>query len=135
MSCLNYNHVVLAGRVAEDLELKSTSSGIAVTSFDIAVSRNAKKDEKQITDFITVVAWRGLAEFVTKYFHKGSAIFVTGSLQIRNWEDKNGVKRSKPEIVADDIKFIDSKKSDNNGSSSSVIDEFEDLSFEPPFGN
>ena len=88
------NCAVITGRLTADAELKSTASGVSVTSFTVAVDRNYQKqgEEKQ-TDFITVVAWRNTAEFISKYFKKGSMIAVQGSIQTRNYEDKNGNKR------------------------------------------
>ncbi len=107
----NLNKVMLIGRLAADPELRRTQSDLAVTSFSVAVNRRYNKDQAQQTvDFIDVVAWRQLAEFVTKYFKKGSAIFVSGSLQIRTWKDKDGNNRRTAEVVADEIQFVDSKK-------------------------
>lgn len=108
MSCLNYTHVVLAGRITHEPEVKNTSNNVPFVEFDVAVSR--KRGDEEVTDFFTVIAWKSRAEFVGRYFHKGMAVFVTGSLQLNKWEDKNGNKRTKVEILADDIRFIDSKK-------------------------
>lgn len=107
----NLNKVMLIGRLAADPELRRTQSELAVTSFSVAVNRPYRKDQaQQAVDFIDVVAWRNQAEFVTKYFKKGSAIFVSGSLQVRPWKDKDGNNRRSVEVVADDIQFVDSKK-------------------------
>ena len=107
----NLNKVMLIGRLAADPELRRTQNDLAVTSFSVAVNRPYRKDQaQQAVDFIDVVAWRNLAEFVTKYFKKGSAIFVSGSLQVRPWKDKDGNNRRAVEVVADDIQFVDSKK-------------------------
>ncbi len=107
----NLNKVMLIGRLAADPELRRTQSDLAVTSFSVAVNRRYNKDQaQQAVDFIDVVAWRNQAEFVTKYFKKGSAIFVSGSLQVRPWKDKDGNNRRAVEVVADDIQFVDSKK-------------------------
>lgn len=107
----NLNKVMLIGRLAADPELRRTQSDLAVTSFSVAVNRRYNKDQaQQAVDFIDVVAWRNQAEFVTKYFKKGSAIFVSGSLQVRPWKDKDGNNRRSVEVVADDIQFVDSKK-------------------------
>lgn len=107
----NLNKVMLIGRLAADPELRRTQSDLAVTSFSVAVNRPYRKDQtQQAVDFIDVVAWRNQAEFVTKYFKKGSAIFVSGSLQVRPWKDKDGNNRRSVEVVADDIQFVDSKK-------------------------
>lgn len=107
----NLNKVMLIGRLAADPELRRTQNDLAVTSFSVAVNRPYRKDQaQQAADFIDVVAWRNQAEFVTKYFKKGSAIFVSGSLQVRPWKDKDGNNRRSVEVVADDIQFVDSKK-------------------------
>ncbi len=107
----NLNKVMLIGRLAADPELRRTQSDLAVTSFSVAVNRRYNKEQaQQAVDFIDVVAWRNQAEFVTKYFKKGSAIFVSGSLQVRPWKDKDGNNRRAVEVVADDIQFVDSKK-------------------------
>ncbi len=116
MSCLNLNEVRLAGRVVNDPELKTTQgSGLSVTSFRVAVNRPRKEGQEDQADFVTVIAWRQRAEFVTRYFRKGMAIYVAGQLRSRTWEDGNGNKRSTLEVVADDIRFIDSKNENNNG--------------------
>ena len=111
------NHIVIQGRLTKDPELRRTSSGIPVASFCVAVERdwpNKETGEKE-TDFIDCVAWRQTGEFVSKYFTKGSMIVVSGRLQIRNWTDKDGVKRKSAEIVADNCYFGSAKKeSDSN---------------------
>lgn len=110
MSNFNFNKVILGGRLTADPELKTTQTGVSVTSFDVAINRKySGQNQQQITDFITVVAWRQTAEFVTRYFHKGSSICVVGSLQTRSWTDNNGQKRYATEVVADEINFVDSK--------------------------
>jgi single-strand DNA-binding protein len=104
------NNAVIMGRICEDLELRTTASGTSVTSFTVAVDRRFQKqgEEKQ-TDFLTVVCWKSTADFVCRYFHKGSMIAVQGSIQTRNYEDKNGNKRTAVEIVADNVSFCGSK--------------------------
>ena len=99
------------GRLTRDPELRRTQSGTAVTSFTIACDRDfkAQSGEKE-TDFIDIVAWRGTAEFVSKYFAKGRMAIVEGRLQIRDWTDNNGGKRRSAEVVADNIYFGDSKR-------------------------
>lgn len=110
MSSLNLNKVVLCGRLTADPELKQTQSGVAVCSFSVAVNRRYQKDaESQQTDFINVVAWRQQAEFVTRYFRKGSSICVVGTIQTRSWTDNQGQKRYATDVVADEINFVDSK--------------------------
>lgn len=111
------NHIVLMGRLTRDPELRRTQSGIPVASFTLAVDRDfGSKDsgEKQ-TDFIDIVAWRNTAEFVSKYFTKGRMAVVSGRLQIRDWQDKDGNKRRSAEVVADNVYFGDSKKSSEGG--------------------
>lgn len=105
------NSVIIMGRLTATPELKTTSSGLPVTSFTVAVDRRFQKqgEEKQ-TDFLNVVAWRQTADFVCKYFNKGSMIAVQGELQTRNYEDKNGNKRVATEIVADNVSFCGGKK-------------------------
>lgn len=110
------NHIVLMGRLTRDPELRRTASGVAVATFSIAVDRDfasSATGEKE-TDFIDIVAWRNTAEFVSKYFAKGRMAVVSGRLQIRNWNDKEGNKRRSAEVIADNIYFGDSKR-DNNG--------------------
>ena len=110
---LNLNKVVLAGRITADVELKQTSTGISVASFSIAVNRRFQSKgadgQAQQADFINVTAWRQTAEFISKYFHKGSPICITGSIQTRSWTDQNGQKRYTTEVVADEAMFVESK--------------------------
>ena len=113
------NHIIIMGRLTRDPELRRTGSGIAVASFTVAVDRDfSGKDSEKETDFIDCVAWRNTGEFVSKYFTKGRMIVVSGRLQIRNWNDKDGNKRRTAEVVADSCYFGDSKKDgDNSGGS------------------
>ena len=119
------NRIVLMGRLTRDPELRRTQSGTAVTSFSIACDRDFKTQggEKE-TDFIDIVAWRGTAEFVSKYFAKGRMAIVEGRLQIRDWTDNNGSKRRSAEVVADNIYFGDSKRDSAPG----------DYGAPPPYG-
>lgn len=111
------NCAVIMGRLTATPELRTTSTGISVTSFSVAVDRSyAKPGEERQTDFINVVAWRSTADFVTRFFTKGQMIAVQGSIQTRNYEDKNGNKRTAVEIVADNVSFCGSK-SESGGSS------------------
>ena len=107
------NHIVLMGRLTRDPELRRTGSGIPVTTFTLAVDRdfggNRETGERE-TDFIDIVTWRSTAEFVSKYFAKGRMAVVSGRLQIRNWNDKDGNKRRSAEVVADNVYFGDSKR-------------------------
>lgn len=110
------NHITIMGRLTRDPELRYTQSGIAVASFTVAVDRDFQpKDggEKQ-TDFISVVAWRSTGEFVSKYFSKGSMIVVAGRLQMRDWTDRDGNKRTSAEIVADNVYFGESRRRDDS---------------------
>ena len=111
------NHITIMGRLTRDPELRYTQSQTPVASFTLAVDRDfGSRDggEKQ-TDFINVVAWRQTAEFVSRYFHKGSMIAVRGSIQQRNYEDKNGNKRTAFEIVAEEVSFCGSKAETGTG--------------------
>ena len=111
------NHIVLMGRLTRDPELRYTSSNIPVASFRVAVDRDfgrGENGEKQ-TDFIDVVAWRQTGEFVSKYFAKGSMAVVSGRLQMRDWTDRDGNKRTSAEVVADNVYFGDSKRRDDGG--------------------
>jgi single-strand DNA-binding protein len=110
------NCIVLMGRLVADPELRTTATGISVTSFTMAVDKFAKAGEEKQADFIDIVAWRQTAEFVTRYFHKGSMIAVQGALQTRSYEDKNGVKRKAVEVVADKVSFCGSKSENTGGS-------------------
>ena len=110
------NNVVLMGRLVAAPELRSTGTGISVTSFTLAVERAyAKSGEQRQADFIDCVAWRNTAEFITKYFQKGSMIAITGSIQTRNYEDKNGNKRKAVEILVDNASFCGSKAETGTG--------------------
>lgn len=125
MANLNINKVILGGRITKDIECKQTQSGVAVCDFTIAVNRKYQKDGEQQADFINCKAFRSTAEFVSKYFKKGSSICITGSVQTRSWEDKDGKNRYATEIVADEAMFVDSKGSEDtpsvqNGSQSAV---------------
>ncbi|MBQ8509083.1 MAG: single-stranded DNA-binding protein [Clostridia bacterium] len=120
MANFNLNKVILGGRLTANPELKQTQSGIMVTSFTIAVNRRfqSKGDDGQQTqqaDFINVVAWRQQAEFVCRYFHKGSSICVVGSIQTRSWTDQQGGKRYATEVVADEVNFVDAKGENPGG--------------------
>ena len=109
MANFNLNKVILAGRLTRDPELKQTTSGVSVTSFSIAINRRYKAGEQQEADYLDIVAWRQTAEFITRYFRKGSSIAITGSAQVRKWTDKDGGKRSTVEFVADEVYFVDGK--------------------------
>ena len=106
------NHITIMGRLTRDPELRRTGSGIAVASFTVAVDRDfgGRDGGERETDFIDCVAWRQTGEFVSKYFTKGSMIVVSGRLQIRGWTDKDGNKRRTAEVVADNVYFGESKR-------------------------
>ena len=112
------NHITIMGRLTRDPELRRTGSGVAVTSFTLAVDRDFGKNEQgeRETDFIDCVAWRQTGEFVSKYFTKGRVAVVSGRLQIRGWTDKDGNKRRTAEVVADNVYFGDSKRDGEGGS-------------------
>ena len=113
------NHITLMGRLVRDPELRRTGTGVAVASFTVAVDRDfsGRDGGEKETDFIDCVAWRQTGEFVSKYFTKGSMIVVSGRLQIRSWTDKDGNKRRTAEVVADNVYFGESRRS-NEGNSS-----------------
>lgn len=115
------NTVVIMGRLCSAPEIKKTSSGISVTSFTVAIDRNYKSGEDKVTDFINVAAWRGTAEFICNYFKKGQMIAVEGSIQSRNYEDKDGNKRTAFEVVASNVSFCGDKSSETKNDSLSVI--------------
>lgn len=128
------NCAVIMGRLTATPELRTTQSGISVTSFTVAVDRSyVRPNEERQTDFINVVCWRQTAEFVTKYFKKGSMIAVQGEIQTRNYEDKDGAKRTAVEIVADKVSFCGSKQDSEPQEQSGISVPFEDLESELPF--
>ena len=125
---LNLNKVVLAGRMTADPELKQTANGVSVLSFTIAVNRSYvskgnDQGERQ-ADFINVVAWRNTAEFISKYFRKGSAICVTGSIQTRSWQDQQGQRRYATEVVADEAAFVESRGGESAGAQTYTPDAY-----------
>ena len=108
------NCAIIMGRLTADPELRTTGNGTSVTSFSVAVDRSfVRAGEERQTDFINVVAWRQTAEFVTRYFHKGSMIAVQGSIQTRTYTDKDGNKRTVSECIADDVQFLGGPRRDN----------------------
>jgi single-strand DNA-binding protein len=118
-----YNRVILMGRITKDIELKTTPSGLSVTSFSIAVDRPGGKDKERATDFIDCVAWRQTAEFISRFFSKGKAIFIEGKLQTRSYTDKNGVAHKVVEVVVDQAAFTGEKR---QADSSPVVQEQSD---------
>ena len=111
------NRIILMGRLTHDPELRRTQSDTPVCSFSLAVDRDYKRDGEKETDFIDIVAWRSTAEFVSKYFTKGSMAVVSGRLQIRDWTDREGGKRRSAEVVADNVYFGESKRRDGGDTS------------------
>lgn len=118
MANFNFNKVIIGGRLTADCELKQTPSGVSVTAFSIAVNRKGA-DKK--TDFIDCVAWRQTAEFIAKYFKKGSSICIVGTLQKREWTDKNGQKRYATEVIAEEASFVESKSDSSSADFDSYI--------------
>lgn len=111
------NHIVIMGRLARDPELRHTQAGIPVATFRLAVDRDFKDKTtgERATDWIDVVAWRGTGEFVCRYFTKGRMAVVDGRLQMREWTDKEGNKRTTAEVIADNVYFGDSKREGDTG--------------------
>ena len=108
------NHAVIQGRLTADPELKTTTNGVAVMSFSVAVERNyVPQGQERLTDFISCVAWRNTAEFIKKYFGKGQMIIVEGHIETRQYEDRNGNKRTAVELNAERIHFSGKKESNN----------------------
>lgn len=103
------NTITIHGRLTQDVELKQTQSGVSVCNFTVAVDRSYSKGEDKITDFFTVVCWRGLADMVSKYFGKGKEIIVSGEMQSRKWQDNDGNNRVSWEIQANTVDFCGSK--------------------------
>jgi len=147
-----FNLVVLTGRLTSDVELKYTQNNIPVCSFTIAVERRYKQGEERQADFINIVAWRSSAEFICKYFQKGSMIGIEGAIQTRKYVDKEtGKNRTAFEVIANNVQFVESKRSQDNDEGNSLptpendplnqlqdkLNEFEDLSnsdnFDVPF--
>ena len=111
------NHITIMGRLTREPELLTTQSGVSVTSFTVAVDRDfgGRDGGERQTDFIDCVAWRSTGEFVSRYFHKGSMIVVSGRLQSRKWQDREGNNRTSWEVTADNVYFGESRRdSDSN---------------------
>ena len=132
MANFNINKVILGGRLTSDIELKQTPSGVSVCSFSLAVNRKTGKDKEQKTDFIDCQAWRQTAEFIARYFRKGSSLCIVGNIQKRDWTDNNGNKRYATEVIVDEAMFVDSKNDaqvtdENTPSFVSQAPKFEEL--------
>ena len=125
------NKVVLIGNLTADPELKQTQSGISVVSFTIAINRRyAKGKQDREADYISIVAWRQSAEFVSRYFKKGKPILVCGSIQSRSYTDNSGNKRYVTEVVADEVGFVESKSESQSDASQYVPDAYSQPQFE-----
>lgn len=107
------NKVILMGRLTKEPELKQTPNQISVVRFSLAVNRRFVKEGQQEADFINCVAWRQTAEFISRYFHKGSMIAVAGSIQTRSWEGQDGKRQYATEVLADEVYFTGEKKLEN----------------------
>ena len=116
------NIAVIMGRLTAEPELRTTQNGISVCSFTVAVERNYSNGGERQTDFINCVAWRQTAEFISRYFHKGSMIAINGSIQQRQYTDKNGNKRNAFEILVDNANFCGSKAESGNNADVQVDD-------------
>lgn len=129
MASLNLNKVILCGRLTADVELKTTQSGVSVCSFTLAVNRKYSKEGEQAADFINCVAWRQRAEFIARYFRKGSSLCITGEIQTRNFTDQGGNKRYVTEVMVDDANFVDSKNEGSQAAAETPItaEEFETI--------
>ncbi len=121
MANLNFNRVILGGRLTAAPELKSTQSGTKVTTFTVAVNRRASKDGQQQSDFINCVAWQERAELIVKFFTKGSSILVEGEIQTRTWKDSDGNDRYATEVNVSQVHFVDSKSENPMNNAPSVI--------------
>ena len=109
------NKVILVGNLTRDPELRQTPQGVSVARFTVAVSRRYSKDGQQQSDFINCVAWRNTAEFLCRYFHKGSGIQLCGSIQTSSWDGQDGQRRYSTEVVADEVSFNGPKSSNQQG--------------------
>jgi len=112
---MSMNFIAIHGRLTRDPEMRTTQSGVSVCNFTVAVdSSYSRQGEEKQTTFFDVVAWRGLADMVSKYFHKGKEIVVTGEMQSRKWQDKDGNNRVSWEIQANSVDFCGSKGDNSN---------------------
>lgn len=117
MANLNFNKAIIGGRLTSDPEIRQTINGRIVCQFTVAVNRKGSDGQ---ADFISCVAWEKRAEFLEKYFRKGSSICVVGEIQVRKWQDKNGENRYTTEVLVGEINFVDSKE--ENGGRYAAID-------------
>ena len=128
------NHVEIIGNLARDPEARTTQSGVAVTTFTVAVNRRFTNQQTgpRDADFFNIVTWRQLAELCAKYLAKGRKVAVVGSIQNRTWEDADGNKRYATEIIADEVEFLTSHKADGaqEAAQESPVDDDDELPFE-----
>ena len=124
---MDFNKCLIAGRLTADPELKKTPSGLSVTSFTVAVNRPKDKDGNRTADYIDCQAWRNTAEFICKYFSKGSSIFLEGAIQTRSYEDKNGNKRKAYEVLANNVDFVEGKKDSQPTYTAAETPDYEEL--------
>lgn len=133
MANFNFNKVILGGRLTADPELKQTPQGVSVTTFDIAVNKPYSKDKEQQADYFRCTAWRGTAEFISKYFKKGSSICVVGSLQNRSWVDQqSGQKRYATDVEVSEAFFVDGKREQTDGYAAAVVSNIASAPMETP---
>jgi single-strand DNA-binding protein len=129
------NRVILIGRLTRDPELRYTSNGVAVTTFTLAVDRPFKNNGETETDFINIVTWRGLAENCANYLKKGKLAAADGRLQIRNYENNEGRKVYVTEVVADNVRFLESANSNSGGNTQNNNTEPSSKPSDDPFAN
>lgn len=141
---MNVNKIILMGRLTADPELKISQSGVSNVRFSVAVNRKVKQGEAPKADFFNCVAFKNTAEFISKYFKKGSSIIVFGSVQFVDWTDKDGFKRLSTNIMVDEVQFGESKsntgtsptiseKANNSELDSTFFEEIKDIEGEIPF--
>ena len=123
---MSINRVILTGNLSKDPELSTTTSGISVCKFDIAVQRRFETNGEREADFFKIIAWRGLADNCGKFLSKGKKAAVVGSLQTRTYDDKDGVKRYVTEIVADEVEFLSPKEERNEPKLSPAPEEIQE---------
>lgn len=132
---MDMNKAFITGRICNDLELKQTTTGVPVTSFRVASERNFKnKDGERETDFLSIVAFKNTAEFITKYFNKGRKILIGGRIQVRPYTDRDGNKRTATEIIADEAHFMDGNRQDGIKDEKPVSNDFQEID-EPAFNS
>ena len=133
---LNLNKVILAGRITADPELKQTPSGVSLVTFSLAVNRRFGsrdgQNQQPEADFFRITAWRNTAEFIAKYFHKGSAICICGSIQNRSWTDQNGQKRYVTDIIAEEANFVESRNTQDGQANYGATDAYSAPAYSSP---